>query len=268
MADEADRKAAAASARHATVLESPDCLGSSDCDGRGGTPASFSRLTALRYEDIEGRRLILHADLCGRAKGDTNNSTGGRDGQELCSEAVQVVVEQVREMLSANPAVVAIVSEMAPPVMTAATTTAVPGEAPPLSPLGLLLPETAPSPPLHNGTDVSASSLRATAATVSSLLGMEVDFYDSIPELALALGQCGGGDGGSGGGGGGGSWATSLGAKVMMAERLGAPGVVPAPPVEEPELSDDEEERLPDFGWGGEGMIMYGVGLFVWRYLV
>lgn len=261
MADEAERKAAAASARHTTVLEGPDCLGSTYCDGGGGisTP-SLSRLTALRYEDIEGRRLILHADLCGRAKGDASSSTagGGGDGQELFSEAVQVVVEQVREILSANPAVVAIVSELAPLVTTAvtATVTATPDEGPPLSPLGLLVPEVGPSPPSHTGTEVAASSLRATAATVSSLLGMEVDFYDSVPELAVALEQCGGGDGG----GGGGSWAASFGAKVMMVERLGAPGVVPAPPAEEPVLSDDEEERLPDFGWGGEGMITYDIG--------
>lgn len=275
MADEAGRKSTAASARYATVLEGPDrnSLDSSvDCDGRKkSTPASLARLTALRYEDVEGRRIILHADLS-RAKEEGHPSNigegvGGGGGQDVFSEAVQLVAEQVREMLSANPAVVAIVSEVAPPIVvpdatapvdSTTTTTTPPGatQLPRQSSLGLLPPEmeSSSSPEAHAGTEeVPMSSLRATAAMVSSLLGMEVDFYDSVPELATAMRQC---DGDGHGGGNGGGW-TSFGARVMMAERLGAPGVVPAPPVEEPELSDDEEDRLPDFGWGGEGMATY-----------
>ncbi|CAN0175672.1 unnamed protein product, partial [Hapterophycus canaliculatus] len=102
------------------------------------------------------------------------------------------------------------------------------------------------------------SSLRASAAAVSSLLGMEVDFFQTVPELAGALERYG--EGRSGGcstgsdvndGGDGGSPPFGM-VPLMMAERLSLPGVIPAPPAEEAELSDGEEERLPDFSWGGE----------------
>lgn len=246
LADEAGRKIAAALTRRAIVLEGPGDLdgGCASSHGSGHARRPLSRLAALTREDIEGQRLLLHVDLS-RATEDPGSGQGGASngvGQELFPEAIRSLAEQVREILSAKPAAVAIVSEMAPPLDPPATAAASEASVQ-LSPPPALASEmrTAPSPV---DEVLPTPSLRAIAAMVSSLLGMDVDFYESVPELAVALGRCGHVDG----------RPPSFGVKMMMAERLGAPGVVPAPPAEEPELSDGEEERLPDFAWGGEGV--------------
>lgn len=303
---EGARRSAAASSRRKVVLEGPDGLlgGASDAAATdGGGPGSqtprppppppLSRLAALKWEDIEGRRILLHVDLSrgvveggaesggggvgiGKAEGGGGGGSGnggGGDPLQPFPEAVRLVAEQVREMLSAKPAAVAIVSEMAPPSAAATTTSTVERDGASTSHTQLAQsvdPETTqnnqhPSPASGAPGAVSAlpestyCSLRASAAAVASLLGMEVDFCDSVPDLAAVLGRCEGADaemGGSsddGGGGGGGSLPAFRMVPLMMVERLSLPGVVPAPPVEEPELSDGEEERLPDFSWGGEG---------------
>lgn len=240
MANEAGQRKSAATARHSILLSGPDGLGSGNGGGDGDASSAprLSRLACLSWEDIEGQRILLHIDLS-RANEDRSGNLGsdGR-GQQLFSELVQLVAEQVREMLSAKPAAVAIVSETSPLL---GTDTPAANEAPSSSSSQSFPSETQPPP--RPGNELSVSSLRDTAAAVSSLLGMEVEFYNNVPDMAKALGRCNGVGG-----------SPSFGARLMMTERLSAPGVVPAPPVEEPDLSDDEEERLPDFTWGGEGM--------------
>lgn len=311
---EGARRSAAASTRRNVVLEGPDGLlgGGSDAaagsgNGRGSQvprpppPPPLSRLAALNWEDIEGRRILLHVDLSrgvvegavessdrgggGVSVGVTEGNGNGSSGDPLqpFPEAVRLVAEQVREMLSAKPAAVVIVSEMAPPSAAVNLTSTAEQDGAPSN--------THPSADTHpsaaaadaeitkneqHSLPISAApeavsglpestcySLRSSAAAVASLLGMEVDFYDSVPDLASVLERCvkrssgrgdsSGGDGGGGGGGGGSLPAFGM-VPLMMVEQLSLPGVVPAPPVEEPDLSDGEEERLPDFLWGGEGV--------------
>ncbi|CAN0471530.1 unnamed protein product, partial [Ectocarpus sp. 12 AP-2014] len=225
----------------------------------------------------------------GGGDGIRHGGTGGGTGQQEFPEQVRLVAEQVREVLSAKPAAVAIVSEMAPPALATAVAPAAAtlninnsedvdkqensSQSQPLAGPETQQQEQQPSaqhPPTGDPTAAQtlssspeSGSLRASAAAVSSLLGMEVDFYDTVPELAAALERCAsaGGRGGGGlpGAGGGDDVGTGSGGlppfgmvPLMMAERLSLPGVVPAPPVDEPELSDGEEERLPDFSWEGE----------------
>ena len=335
---EGERREAAASLRRAVVLEGPDGLLGGGSGGAGGgsprgrsqlpsnlqpsppplppppPPPPLSRLAALRWEDIEGRRILLHVDLSTGVAEEENSGMGGGGGGdaqgleagggrggyrsannglfndgggEPFPDAIRLVAEQVRQMLSAKPAAVAIVSETAPspvpaPATAAATAAAAENEskpliAPPLPEdgLGASAPTSQQTAPPASGdppglaSEPSAppaapggGSLRASAAAVASLLGIEVDFYETVPELAAVLERCGG-EGGSGADIGGGGGDVDVGGGVgpppfgmvplMMAERLSLPGVVPAPPVEEPELSDGEEERLPDFSWRGEG---------------
>ena len=327
---EGARRSAAASSRRSIVLEGPDGLlggGSDPAAAAGGSgsgqnslvsvpssppPPPLSRLAALKWEDIEDRRILLHVDLsagvvegevegggpglavggAGVSVAEGNANAGGGVQPQPFPEAVRLVAEQVREILSAKPAAVAIVSEMAPPSAAAAAAAAAAAEKDAEPPDGQVAPFTVdpdatkseedPSPASGVGGaaqeeatyaarpgEPASVSLRPSAAAIASLLGMEVDFYNSVPDLAAALGQCAEGGGprtmgdGSGGGGGGGDSRragggslTAFGVPLMMVERLSLPGVVPAPPVEEPELSDGEEERLPDFSWGGEGVML------------
>lgn len=301
-------KAAAASTRRAVVLRGPDCALDGSCappagidgvlvGGVGGVggPPPLSRLAALRWEDIEGRRILLHADLSsglategadgggdlgagigavtadGRGN-DVGDGGGGGGQQQQFPQAVRLLAEQVREMLSAKPAAIAIVSETAPPAPGNAgggpdhhgTTAAAEKDALLQAQQQDQQLQPGPASPRSVSPEPSCfSSLRASAAAVSSLLGMEVDFFQTVPELAGALARCVAG--GNGGGvtaakvndGGGDPPLPPFGmVPLMMAERLSLPGVVPPPPVEEPELSDGEEERLPDFSWGGEGEII------------
>lgn len=267
--EEGGRRAVAASERRAVVLRGP-CGGRTR--GRSATsspppmptppppPLAFSRLAALTWTDIEGRRLLFHTDLSRASDGDPEErrlddvaQAGIVGGQEFFPESVQLVAEQVRGMLSAKPAAVAIVSELSPPAPISASAVAeilVPGQVPAVVAVGGGGQERGS---VHAETSVafsgasSSSSLRATAAGISSLLGMEVEFYESVPEMAMALERCGQSGGGVADGAG------SFGSRLMMTERLSGPGVVPPPPVESPELSDAEEERFPDFSWGGEG---------------
>lgn len=191
-----------------------------------------------------------------------DSSDGGRGGGAeshamLFPEAVQLVAEEVRSMLSAKPSAVAIVSETASGPVSAHNTILHTGPTPHPS-LGLLGGSWVSTSDVISPTPVEAltndiapatsspSALRATSLAVSTLLGMDVEFYDSIPEMATALGECDMS----------GSDPHPLAVRVMMVEGLGCPGVVPAPPVEEPELSDCEDERLPDFTWGGQGVCM------------
>lgn len=330
---EGARRSAAASTRRNVVLEGPDGLlggggsgaAGSDGDGRGSSqvlpplsppppPPPFSRLAALKWEDIEGRRILLHVDLSngvvggGAVSGDgggwvgivgggvvaeglANGSSGiGGGGSPLqrFPESVRLVAEQVREMLSAKPAAVAIVSETAPLSVATATATATAAStaeknyaaSPHHSQLASHVDPETPKKDQHissinpgapgavsslPGLESACCSLRPSAAAIASLLGMEVDFCDSVADLAAVLGRCGeggsgvgGGEGGSGSGSGGGGRRgggdVPFGmVPLLMVERLSLPGVVPAPPAEDPELSDGEEERLPDFSWGGEG---------------
>lgn len=235
--DENKLKNAAVSARRAVVLEGPDGL-CRKCNSGGTPPHTLSRLAGLTVEDIEAQRLLLHVDFS-RAPDGSENNLGESNGGQLSTEVVRLVAEQVREILSAKPGAVAIVSELGYPLLTSTTLSV---ESPPQLYTALLASEELPTP-LPSSAEASGSSLRTTADAISSLLGMEVTFYDNVPEMAEALKECNGSDGGS----------PSFGPRLLMAERLSAPGVVPAPPVEEPELSDGEEERLPDFSWGGEG---------------
>lgn len=268
--DAAGRRLASAARRRVDVLQGPAG------DDRRNTASStvspsLSRLAVLSRSDIEGRRLLLHADLSQRSeevspeegmdarRGGTGavqitqgvlDTAGGL--QMLFPEAVQLVAEQVRGILSAKPAAVAIVSEAVPTTVAiatanstppAGTNTGSPQPPPTLGASGSVEALPSSSALAENVVDSTRSSLRATATAVSTLLGMDVEFYDTVPEMATALGECGvdGPD-------------ASFGARVMMVEGLGCPGVVPAPPEEEPELSDGEDERLPDFAWGGEGV--------------
>lgn len=289
--EEVGRRTTAASERRAVVLAGP-CGGralersATDLPSRPPLPPpplppppppppALSRVAALRWTDIEGRRLLLHTDLSRTSDGGPERNRDGLQagvagGQEIFPESVQLVAEQVRGMLSAKPAVVAIVSELSPPTPASAASAeaVIPGQMP--SPRAgmpqLLSKQTAAAPAVIGGEGggsvdadiffaspgaVLSSSLRSTAAAVSSLLGMEVEFYESVPEMAMALERCGQS------GGGVADDAGSFGARLMMTERLSGPGVVPPPPVESPELSDAEEERLPDFGWGGEGKKLF-----------
>ena len=341
---EGARRSVAASTRRNVVLEGPDGLlsggggggggvvggvGGSGAavsggdDGKGGQvlrppPPPFSRLAALKWEDIEGRRILLHVDLStgvveagaqsgggGIVGGVDDGSAAGSSGgpPQPFPESVRLVAEQVREMLSAKPAAVAIVSEMAPPSAAATATAAATAIAIAAAPTAASPHHSQPAAPVHletskddrqhspapgapeslavlpgsgsgSASESPSCSLRPSAAAIASLLGMEVDFCDTVPDLAAVLARCGegggsgvaggnngGGDGGGGGGGGGGGRVGdgSLPAfgmvPLLMVERLSLPGVVPAPPVEEPDLSDGEEERLPDFSWGGEGAL-------------
>lgn len=259
--DEVDRRTVTAAERRSEVLAGPD--GTTRIQGGENPPhthTGLSQLAVLSRADIKERRLLLHANL---AKGnDEELDKGGRvDGHigggsikeppgagnvQLFPEAVQLAAEQVRGILSAKPAAVAIVSEMLPKAATAELVLPPPPEAILSADEKDPTPSTSPYP-----------SLRATAAEISSLLGMEVEFYESVPELAKALGECNdaadvdGDDYRAAAGGGGSPFV--FGPRVMLAEGLSVPGVVPAPPRQEPELSDGEEERLPDFSWGGPG---------------
>ncbi len=324
-AAEGGHREAAASLRRAAVMEGPDGLFGGRIGAAGGgverglgqfpsqkqpsppllpplpppPPPPLSRLAALRWEDIEGRRILLHVDLSTGVVAEDNAAGGGAYGgeggggvayglgrgggaEEPFPDAIRLVAEQVRQMLSAKPAAVAIVSETAPsPLPDAdekeeAATPATPPSLPPSEPGKAQTPQQPASASGDPGAVSAAAgaaaaapgggSLRASAAAVASLLGIEVDFYDTVPELAAVLERCageggpgvaiGGGGGGAGAGGdvdGGGALPPFGMVPLMMAERLSLPGVVPAPPVEEPELSDGEEERLPDFSWRGEG---------------
>lgn len=319
---EGARRSAAAATRRKVVLEGPDGLLGDESGavvGGGGErgshflrpppplqpspppPPPLSRLAALKWEDIEGRRILLHVDLSrGVAEGDTKSSDGGDVGVGAADgggnggsgapvqpfpEAVRLVAEQVREMLSAKPAAVAIISEMAPPSAAKTATPTAEGiqasshtqlASPPVN-RKTIENDQRPSP--TSGAPTAAASpppelscccsLRPSAAAIASLLGMEVDFYESIPDLAAVLERCVAGGSGTGrsaegdGGGGTGGIPPAFGmVPLMMVERLSLPGVVPAPPVEEPELSDGEEERLPDFSWGGKGV---SCGALQWR---
>lgn len=311
-AAESALKTAAASTRSAIVLRGPESPLGGSCaptaeDDRGGAsgigsadgPPPLSRLAALTWEDIEGRRILLHADLSkgleeagargsdgfgvglGAVKADGNDDADGdgigdsdRGRQQIrFPEAVRLLAEQVREILSAKPAAIAIVSETAPPSPSAGavSTTSVPDNHSTTAAVeddADVQAQQQQQHHQHTGSSSSdfvdpepsrCSSLRASAAAVSSLLGMEVDFFQTVPELARALERCVEGASGAGStgveatdGGEGGSTPFGM-VPLMMVERLSLPGVVPAPPVDEPELSDGEEERLPDFSWGGEG---------------
>ncbi|CAB1098944.1 unnamed protein product [Ectocarpus sp. CCAP 1310/34] len=328
---EGARREVVVAARRAAVLEGPDgLLSGRDAavrrgDGNGGSrggasrgdsrgprspspsppPPPLSRLGALKWEDVGGRRILLHVDLSkgatpedgtyggslgvGGGDGIGHDGTGGRTGQQEFPKQVRMVAEQVREVLSAKPAAVAIVSEMAPPALATAVAPATAtlniknsedvdtqensSQSQPLAEPGTQQEQqlSAQHPPAGDPaaaqtvpSSPECGSLRASAAAVSSLLGMEVAFYDTVPDLAAALERCAaaggrGGGGGLPGAGGGDDVGAGSGdlppfgmVPLMMAERLSLPGVVPAPPVDEPELSDGEEERLPDFSWEGE----------------
>lgn len=277
MDHELDFKNAASSLRRAIVVEGTGVLLRTTCDndnddggdsgiiGGGAHPFRLSRLAALSYTDIENRRLLLHVDLSTTKMNPNSNfsATEGDEESQIFSQAVRTITEQVRNILSAKPVAVAIVSEMAPypPIArasTASSASAAGGVAPSLSSVQSFLPTTSSSssrPAPFPVDGAPSSSLRATTTALSSLLGMEVEYFESVPEMALALRRSGG-DG-----------VPPFGARLMMAERLSLPGVVPAPPREEPELSDGEEEVLPDFAWDGEGKWKY-IFLFWLRVFV
>lgn len=280
--DEAHRRAAATALRRVVVVEGPTGIGTVyDGTSPSSTPP-LSRFAVLWRTDIKGKRLLLHADLSQRTEDTPLSLEEGVDvrrillreqqvvsgrvnsGQDqLFPEVVQLVAEQVRGMLSAQPAAVAIVSEGAPtmpdtPVLAADTAL------PTATNAGLILPSPVEQPtpavsPVGSGLshffssslDVeaavasSSSSLRVTAAAVSSLLGMNVEFFETVPKMAKALGECNLD----------GSGSSTFNVRVMMAEGLTCQGVLPEPLAEEPDLSDGEDERLPDFTWGGEGAV-------------
>lgn len=225
---DAERRSLAVTSRRKTVLVGPVR------DELQDTPA-LPRLAVLSRSDIESRRLLLHTDLAERRHKESADQRSLRvstvaGDRRLFPEEVQLVAEHVRVMLSAKPAAVAIVSEVAP--MSRGT------QWQSQSQLGVI----SSKPTLSFPSPSEPLSLKVIAAAVSSLLGMDVEFYESIPLMATALRECIG-------------CGPTFGARVMMVESLSAPGVVPAPLLEEPELSDCEDERLPDFAWGGKGKI-------------
>ena len=253
--DMADRRKKAALGRRAIVQGFHDVMNGGDGQ-QDMTIDGLSRLAALApREDVLGRRVLFHVDFS-RAKERsprdlTSDAAGGSGSGKnfrvehrlYSSETVQLVAEQVRAMLAAKAATVAIISESAAP---SAGTIVTRGHNSPSAPLSLRARVASVS--LKRGIETSGSSLRAIATTVSSLLGMEVEFYETVPEMGEALAECGSaGDAGIGGS------SIPFIPRLMMVERLSAPGVVPAPAVKDPEMSDAEEERLPDFAWGGEG---------------
>lgn len=265
--DAAGRRLASTARRRIDLLQGPASEGRRNI-ASSTSPPSLARLAVLSRSDIEGRRLLLHVDLS-QTSGELSLEEGidarrggiekvqigrslhdaGKGLQMLFPEAVQLVAEQVRGMLSAKPAAVAIVSDAAPALVSVATTNSMPGtntgspQPPPSLAASGSVEALSLSSTAENVVDSTRPSLRETAIAVSTLLGMDVEFYDTVPEMAGALGRCrvDGSD-------------ASFGARVMMVEGLDCAGVLPAPTEVEPDLSDEEDERLPDFCWGGEGV--------------
>lgn len=224
-------------------------------DGKGKAPARLSRLAALAREDVVDRRVLFHVDfsstndggdgtLAENACNRRDREDGSRERRPFFSfeETVELVANQVKEMIAAKAAAIAIVSESKPSVTVTSTggKEARRASSPPgVQPL-------APPPPTDG--EASGPPLRTIVTALSSLLGMEVEICENTREMAATLEEFSNiGDAGD---------CTSilpLRTRLLMAERSNPPGGMPLSPAEEPEMSDEEEERLPDFTWGGEG---------------
>lgn len=223
-------------------------------DEKGKAPARLSRLAALAREDVVNKRVLFHVDLSSlNGGGDgtlAENACSRRDGEDgsgegrpffSSEETVELVAAQVKEMIAAKAAAIAIVSES----KLSSTATSTGGKE---ARRAFLMPGAQPlAPPPPTDGEVSGRHLRTIATALSSMLGIEVEFCETTREMAATLGELNNtGDAGD---------CTSISpfrTRLLMAERLSPPGGMLSS-AEEPEMSDEEEERLPDFTWGGEG---------------
>lgn len=248
--EENDSRKKAAADRIATVAG----VHNAAREERGEAPVRLSRLAALAGEDVENKRVLFHVDLSSvNVGGDgtlAENACSRREGEDgpgegrsihFSEETVGLVAVQVKEIIAAKAAAIAIVSES----NLSATVTSTEGKE---ARRAFLTPGAQPlasSPPTDG--EISRPSLRTIATALSSMLGMEVEFCETTREMATTLGELNNiGDAGD---------CTSISplrTRLLMAERLSSPGGMFLS-AEEPEMSDEEEERLPDFTWGGEG---------------